>query len=233
MPGPQSVSVYQFKVVLRGISPMMWRRLLLRSDHSVADLHYAIQIAMGWSDSHLHQFHIHGRDFGVAHEGGIGFSDDPAKVHLVDFGFRLRERFLYEYDFYDDWQHDVRLEKLLPWNPRRIYPVCTGGKRLAPPEDCGGARVYMEEGDTRWREWWDALPRRELGLIAQTMERVLDSNGDRSVIGDRGSLLQAIERVKAHRATHPDRIDRRVINERLRQYACGDRDWLFCDTIGE
>jgi hypothetical protein len=136
MPGPQSVSVYQFKVVLRGISPMMWRRLLLRSDHTVADLHYAIQIAMGWSDSHLHQFHIHGKDFGVEHEGGVGFSDDPAKVHLADFGFRLRERFLYEYDFYDDWQHDVRLEKLLPWNPRRIYPVCTGGKRLAPPEDC-------------------------------------------------------------------------------------------------
>ena len=90
----------------------------------------------------------------------------------------------------------------------------------------------MEEGDTRWREWWDALPRRELALIAQTMERVLDSNGDRSVIGDRGSLLEAIERVRAHRATHPDRIDRRVINERLRQYASGDRDWLFCDTIG-
>ena len=106
MPGPQSVSVYQFKVVLRGISPMMWRRLLLRSDHSVADLHYAIQVAMGWSDSHLHQFHIHGRDFGVEHEGGVGFSDDPAKVHLADFGFLLRERFLYEYDFYDAWEHD-------------------------------------------------------------------------------------------------------------------------------
>jgi hypothetical protein len=52
--------VYQFKVVLRGISPMIWRRLLLRSDHSIADLHYTIQIAMGWSDSHLHRFHIHG-----------------------------------------------------------------------------------------------------------------------------------------------------------------------------
>jgi hypothetical protein len=130
MPGPQSVCVYQFKVVLRGISPMIWRRLLLRSDHSVADLHYAIQIAMGWSDSHLHQFHIHGREFGVEHEGGVGFSDDPEKVHLADFGFRLRERFLYEYDFYDVWEQDVRLEKLLAWSPRQIYPVCTGGKRL-------------------------------------------------------------------------------------------------------
>jgi hypothetical protein len=83
--------VYQFKVVLRGISPMIWRRLLLRSDHSIADLHYTIQIAMGWSDSHLHRFHIHGKDYGVAHEGGLTFSDDPERVLLGQFGFRLRE----------------------------------------------------------------------------------------------------------------------------------------------
>ena len=65
MPGAEMLCVYQFKVVLRGISPMIWRRLLLRSDHSIADLHYTIQIAMGWSDSHLHRFHIHGKDYGV------------------------------------------------------------------------------------------------------------------------------------------------------------------------
>lgn len=156
MPGPQLVCVYQLKVVLRGISPMIWRRLLLRSDQSIADLHYAIQISLGWSDSHLHRFHIHGKDYGVAHAGGITFNDDPEEVHLADFGFRLRERLLYEYDLHDNWEHDVRLEKVLPWDTRLVYPVCTGGQRLAPPEDCGGARVYMEEGDPRWREWWDA-----------------------------------------------------------------------------
>ena len=46
-------------VVLRGISPMIWRRLLLRSDHSIADLHYTIQIAMGWCVSHLHLKRVH------------------------------------------------------------------------------------------------------------------------------------------------------------------------------
>jgi hypothetical protein len=91
MLGAQVVCVYQFKLMLRDISPMIWR-LLLRSDHSIADLHYAIKIAMGWSDSHVHRFRIHGRDLGVAHEGGVVFSDDPEKVHLVDFRFRLRER---------------------------------------------------------------------------------------------------------------------------------------------
>lgn len=62
---------------------------------------------MGWSDSHLHRFHIHGKDYGVAHNGGITFSEDPDKVHLVDFALRVRERFLYEYDLYDGWEHDV------------------------------------------------------------------------------------------------------------------------------
>ena len=94
MPGPQMLCVYQFKVALRGISPMIWRRLLLRSDHSVADLHYAIQIAMGWSDARSNGFHIHGKDYGVAHEGGLTFSDDPEGVRLAQFRFRLHERFL-------------------------------------------------------------------------------------------------------------------------------------------
>jgi hypothetical protein len=174
MAEPPVVCVCQFKVVLRGVSPMIWRRILLRSNQTIADLHHSIQIAMGWSDSHLHRFHIHGKDYGVAHEGSIWFGDNPEKVHLADFGFRRRERFLYEFDFYDLWQHDVRLEKVLPWNGR-LYPVCTGGGRQAPPEDCGGARAYMEEGDPRWREWCDAAPQEEWVLMAEIMQRLLDS----------------------------------------------------------
>lgn len=77
MPDSQTPCVYQFKVVLRGISPMIWRRLLPRSDHTIADLHYAIQIAMGWSDAHLNRFHIHGKDYGVAHEGQPSLAPRP------------------------------------------------------------------------------------------------------------------------------------------------------------
>jgi hypothetical protein len=146
---------------------------------------------------------------------------------------RLRERFLYEYDFYDQWEHDVRLEKVLPPECERIFPVCTGGRRPAPPEGCGGVQIFMEDGDPRWRQWWNNFPRVELKLVAETIARVLDSDGDRSVIGDREGLIAALERVKAHRDCRPDRIDRRVINCRLRQYARGDREWLFCETMGE
>jgi hypothetical protein len=56
------------------------------------------------------------------------FSDDPDRVRLAQLGFRLRERFLYECDFYDGWEHDIRLEKVLPLNPKRVFPVCTGGR---------------------------------------------------------------------------------------------------------
>ena len=82
---------------------------------------------------------------------GLTFSDDPERVRLVQFEVRLRERFLYQYDFYDNWKHDIRLEKVLPLNSKRVFPVCIGGHRPVPPKDFGGARAYREEGDPRWR----------------------------------------------------------------------------------
>lgn len=71
------MAVYQLRVRLREISPMIWRRLLVRSDSTISDLHYTLQIAMGWTDTHLNRFVIHGKEFGVAKIGGAWFSDDP------------------------------------------------------------------------------------------------------------------------------------------------------------
>ena len=100
MQNPDPV-IYQLKVVLQGISPMIWRRLLVCGDNTIADLHYINQIAMGWSDDHLHQFRIHGKRYGIYRTGGISFSDDPNTVRLKDLGLRIKERFFYEYDFID------------------------------------------------------------------------------------------------------------------------------------
>ncbi len=91
--------IYQFQAWLRGVSPMIWRRLLVRSDQTIADLHQALQIIFGWDDSHLNRFRIHGKDFGVYHVGGPIFDNDANRVRLADFHFRTGERFLYEYDF--------------------------------------------------------------------------------------------------------------------------------------
>jgi hypothetical protein len=65
------IEVYRLHVWLCRISPMIWRRLLVRSDSTIADLHYTLQTAFGWSDEHLHRFHIHGQDYGVSRAGGI------------------------------------------------------------------------------------------------------------------------------------------------------------------
>lgn len=144
--------VYQFHVWLRGLSPMIWRRLLLRSDQTLADLHYSLQISFGWNDFHLHRFRIHGKDFGLYRRGGLSFHKDAHQVRLADFQFRLGERFLYEYDFGDQWEHQIRLECILPLSPQQIYPVCMGGKRSGPPEDCGGAAAFQQQRDKApWR----------------------------------------------------------------------------------
>src|SRR5216684_4435005 len=75
MPGsrpPAGPFVYQLRVVLRGVSPLIWRRLLLRGDSSIADLHATLQLALGWSDQHLNRFVVHGREYGVAHPAVSG-----------------------------------------------------------------------------------------------------------------------------------------------------------------
>ena len=94
---------------------------------------------MGWKGYHRHQFIIRGKRYGVAQPGGMGFPDDLTTVQLGDLRLRLRERFLYEYDFGDLWQHERRLEKKRPLQPKRRYPTCIGGQRATPPEDWGGS----------------------------------------------------------------------------------------------
>jgi hypothetical protein len=132
------VEIYQFHILLLGISPVIWRRILVRSDMTISDLHYILQTAMGWEDEHLHRFHLRGRDYGIYRGGGFSFRDDPTQIRLGDFKLRLKERFIYQYDFTSNWQHQVRLEQILRANPKKTYPVCIDGARKAPEEDSGG-----------------------------------------------------------------------------------------------
>lgn len=137
------IEIYQFRAYIKKISPLIWRRILVRSDSTIADLHYILQIAFGLSDSYLHQFTIRGKRYGIYREGGIYFSDNPHKIKLNAFHFRPKERFLYEYNFIVHWEFEVRMEKTFPLNFKKIYPICTGGDRAAPPENCNGPRAFM------------------------------------------------------------------------------------------
>ena len=137
------VEVYQLRVYLRKISPMIWRRLWVRSDSTMADLHHSLQIVMNWADSHLHHFLIRGKRYGVERSGAFGFMDDAFQVRLDRFDFRPKEKFSYTYNYYDEWQLEIRLEARRPLEVKKSYPVCMAGKRAAPPEDCGGPWQFM------------------------------------------------------------------------------------------
>jgi hypothetical protein len=208
----QISEIYQFHVQLRGISPLIWRRLLVRSDQSVADLHYALQLAFGWSDFHLHRFRIHGKDFGVYRDGGPLFAEDATKVRLTDLHFRVGERFLYEYDFGDSWQHQLRLEQIRPFELGQAYPVCIGGKRSAPPEDCGGAWAFQQRREE--------APWRGQELLDQMAECVQEQ--DITALRD---LAEEIPTIQTWLTL--DAFDRRKVNRRLRQYALGAHGWQW------
>jgi hypothetical protein len=129
--------IYQLYILLLQINPPIWRRLLVRSDSSIATLHDLLQIAFDWSDFHLHRFIIRGKEHGLNRVGCTTFRTDARKMPLSQFHFRANERFLYEYDFGDLWRHQIRFEGIQPIREKKIYPVCIGGACASPPEDCG------------------------------------------------------------------------------------------------
>lgn len=137
------MKVYQLKVTLRHTRPPIWRRLQVRGDTTLGRLHHVLQVAMGWTDSHMHQFVTKGKYYGVA-APDLGLDrENEDKIRLDQVLRKPKERMIYEYDFGDSWEHDVVVEKLLPVQPgRRRYPMVTGGRRACPPEDCGGIPGY-------------------------------------------------------------------------------------------
>ncbi|EQC00481.1 hypothetical protein B738_10963 [Photorhabdus temperata subsp. temperata M1021] len=92
-------------------------------------MHYIIQIVQGWQDDHLHQFRIYGKNYGISYSGRIGFPDNPYKITLDDFEFDAGDRFTYEYNFFEHWLHDIRIETILE-NSHLKSPFCLAGNRM-------------------------------------------------------------------------------------------------------
>jgi len=137
-----SAPVYQIKVGLRGAQPPIWRRLEVPADISLARLHTVIQVAFDWDGGHLHVFETPYGEFGVA-DADLGHRAE-APVTLEQVAPRVRSKIRYTYDFGDDWEHDILVEKVLDRDGTASYPRCTGGRRTAPPDDCGGIWGYAD-----------------------------------------------------------------------------------------
>lgn len=214
--------VYQFRVVVKGISPLIWRRLLIPSDMSLATLHAALQIVFAWSDVHLHHFCIHGKEYGCARLGGPSFEDDPRQVPLGQLRLHRGERFTYVYNFIDHWVCDLRLEAVRPLDSRGHYPVCLGGKRAAPPEDGGGAWAYLQRVDRHH------VPLEAMAVVATVLNRLLkadDQTTIRQIIGDRETFRAAVDQLDAYLRFRPEHFDRRDVNTRLRALRQPEGTW--------
>lgn len=141
-------NVYQFKITLMDIKPPIWRRIQVPENYTFWDLHVAIQDAMGWTDTHLHGFNLK-HPSGVG-EAMVGIPDDEYpddtmpgwKLKIKDWFPKEITSAIYEYDFGDGWEHKIEFEKMLLRENFVAYPVCVGGKRACPPEDCGGTYGY-------------------------------------------------------------------------------------------
>jgi hypothetical protein len=128
---------YFIKIALRGVSPMIWRRLRVAGIASLATLHASIQIINGWDDFYLNQFRIFGKDYGVYHDGGIFFADDALTVYIDDFEFDVGDKFTYEYNFFEHIMHDIRIEDIqyLPITKNIISCINDSGMPGATRQD--------------------------------------------------------------------------------------------------
>jgi hypothetical protein len=133
--------IYQLKVTLQGTKPPIWRRILVPDTITLPKLHQVLQVAMGWTDSHLHSFAQGDEIYGEPFEG-MDYMRSESRVKLNSLLQQEKDTITYEYDFGDSWEHKIVLEKILPPDPSMKLPVCTAGKLACPPEDCGGTWGY-------------------------------------------------------------------------------------------
>jgi len=181
--------LYQLKISLKWSKPAIWRRIKVRANIKLARLHDVIQCAMPWTNSHMHQF-IVGRTFYGTPDpqfAGMGMSEtlNEQRYTLADIAPGPKKKFIYEYDFGDGWQHEVRVEKVLPADTAFKHPVCLAGANACPPDDCGGIPGYYNLLDTladpkhpdhaQLKEWiggeWDA-ERFDLNEINSYLKRL-------------------------------------------------------------
>ena len=201
----------QVKVWLLGISPMVWRRVMVPNTCTLRELHGVIQVAMGWEGIHLYQFCLRSRRY-----GSWEVSASSPDVTLASLKLRRGARFTYEYDLNIPWRHEVRIkEGRLDAAPGKAYPTCVAGDGACPPEDCGGPRGYLAGLDDA--SSWDVLD--DLHTMADILREVVLENR-LELLKDqetRWRLEEVVERSKAREHARGRPFVRRTVNAQLRK----------------
>lgn len=142
---PPSGRLLQLRIELAGLKPAIWRRVVVPETITLAKLHRVIQAAMGWADSHLHEFEIGGRRYGMPDpDWGAGDAVISEKRVGLSASLAGAKSFRYTYDFGDGWEHRVKIEKHLPPDACLRAPLCLDGANACPPEDVGGPYGYVD-----------------------------------------------------------------------------------------
>ncbi len=149
--------IFQFYIEMLDIQPKIWRRIQVPGHYNFWELHVAIQDAMGWLDYHLHEFNIRGK--GKQKETLIGIPDFEGsgelpevfpgwEIPVFNYFNDLGVEATYLYDYGDFWMHRVKLEGYMHKEKGVKYPICVGGERACPPEDCGAVPGYYNVLET-------------------------------------------------------------------------------------
>ncbi len=196
---------FQLKIRVLGISPMIWRRVLVSTSITLRELHGALQVAMGWDGIHLFQFDIRAVDY-----GSWELHAANPDVALNVFELRKNDRFSYIYDMGDYWNHEVRVEAIFDADPKKSYPICTGGAGACPPEECGGPEGYLARRDEA--NGYDAW--QDLEALALFGQDLLDRHDTGQTLEDLGldNLEYVLDRMKAREPYLETSFSRRDVN---------------------
>jgi hypothetical protein len=143
--GGNQAHVFQLKVTLAGIKPPIWRQIMVHASTPLDRVHEYIQAAFGWWNYHLYEFEIDRTRYGVP-DPDDDFGPPVTNAHRTQLGnvAEVGDSFRYAYDFGDNWQLEVVIEKSIPFAAGMTVPACIDGRRACPPEDCGGTGGYQE-----------------------------------------------------------------------------------------
>jgi hypothetical protein len=147
-------TIHQLRITLNESKPLIWRRIQVDSSATFLELHIAIQLAMGWTNSHLFSFMTEGINIEIPTEEGEYFDTilpeggrklNALQEKIENYFKEAGDEITYLYDFGDSWEHHVILEKIIPAQKEIKYPVCIEGNMNCPHEDSGGINGFYEK----------------------------------------------------------------------------------------
>lgn len=189
---------------------MVWRRILVPASTSLRELHGVLQVAMGWEGIHLFAFDIYAVQY-----GSFELMMGSPKAPLTQFGFRKNGKFSYTYDMGGGWVHEIRVEGISAADPKKPYPVCTGGSGACPPEECGGPRGFLTRRDEAngYDAWQDMHVM--LGLLSEATKPDAGDDVIRSFLDD--DVRMTMDRVLSRQAYLTTKFSRKPVNQAFRE----------------